>query len=181
MWTLVPFFHLRAWFGAAMLCVRLWGALQPPGGVGGGRKEVLKENAWEQHRSSKERAFLWGWWSDSFVGRSARVGERWAFGERSQCCAVSPGRRAVRLCDLRRLPQLSVSAPFPSAPLRSALFCSILSYSLPFRSVLFSPVPFRSVLFASILPHSIPLRSTPPPHRARNCAWRGERFRLTVT
>lgn len=48
--------------------------------LGGGRKEVLKENAWEQHRSSKERAFLWGWWSDSFVGRSARVGERWAFG-----------------------------------------------------------------------------------------------------
>lgn len=66
-------------FGAVLssLCMAMGGSAAS---WGGGRKEVLKENAWEQHRSSKERAFLWGWWSDSFVGRSARVGERWAFG-----------------------------------------------------------------------------------------------------
>lgn len=66
-------------FGAVLssLCMAMGGSAASWGG--GGRKEVLKENAWEQHRSSKERAFLWGW-SDSFVGRSARVGERRAFG-----------------------------------------------------------------------------------------------------
>lgn len=70
----------------------------------------------------------------------------------------------MRLCDLRRLPQLSVSAPFPSAPLRSAvLFHSMLFSPIPFRSLLSGSVPFRSVCFYSTPFHSAPFYSAPPP------------------